>query len=378
MSSIRFARAFSSRANAVKFIANATRPKTVSSTIPFRTLAIPSLNRSYSTQQTQQKEQPEQKSSSGSGRVLFLLGAGLIGAGAGYYFYSAANSSEVSPTIAKETLDYQKIYNQIADILEDNDWDDGSNGPIFLRLAWHAAGTYDKESKTGGSNGATMRFAPESDHGANAGLKHARDKLESVKQKNPAISYSDLWSLAGVVAIQEMGGPTIPWIPGRKDADVATACSPDGRLPDASQGPSHVRDIFYRMGFDDREIVALVGAHALGRCHTDRSGYHGPWTFSPTTFTNSFFKELLDRKWVDKKWKGPKQFVDKESGDLMMLPADMALLQDKNFKVWVEKYAKDEELFCKDFAAAFHKLEELGVPRSGNEKVYHFKPTGEN
>jgi len=211
----------------------------------------------------------------------------------------------------------------------------------------------------------------------NAGLKHARDKLEPIKQKNPEISYSDLWSLAGVTAIQEMGGPTVPWIPGRKDADAGTACSPDGRLPDASKGPPHIRDIFYRMGFDDREIVALVGAHALGRCHPDRSGFQGPWTSSPTMFTNGFFTELLGKKWVHKKWKGPKQFVDKETGELMMLPADMALIQDKNFKPWVEKYAKDEELFFTDFAAAFHKLLELGVPRTGEEKVYRFKRTGE-
>jgi len=200
-----------------------------------------------------------------------------------------------------KNIDYQKIYNQIADVLENNDWDDGSYGPVLVRLAWHAAGTYDKDSKTGGSNGATMRFSPESDHGANAGLKHARDKLESIKQQNPEISYSDLWSLAGVVAIQELGGPTIPWIPGRKDADASTACTPDGRLPDASLGAPHIRETFGRMGFDDREIVALVGAHALGRCHTDRSGYKGPWTSSPTMFTNGFFTELLDKHWVDKK-----------------------------------------------------------------------------
>ena len=52
---------------------------------------------------------------------------------------------------------------------------------VLVRLAWHASGTYDKDTGTGGSNGATMRFAPESNHGANAGLKFARDFLEPVK-----------------------------------------------------------------------------------------------------------------------------------------------------------------------------------------------------
>ena len=51
-----------------------------------------------------------------------------------------------------------------------------------------------------------MRFAPEGDHGANAGLKAARDFLEPVKQKFPWITYSDLWTLAGVASIQEMQG----------------------------------------------------------------------------------------------------------------------------------------------------------------------------
>ncbi|CAG8478952.1 10634_t:CDS:2, partial [Scutellospora calospora] len=361
MSSFRFVRCFSTRARvprASTFVFGSMTPISVS----LRSRVIPSVSRSYTTQTTEKK---------GGSNTLLIIGAGLIAAGAGYYYFTSSEAGLNTFVSTKKELDYQKIYDQIADTLEDNDWDDGSWGPILLRLAWHAAGTYDKNTKTGGSYGATMRFSPESDHDANAGLKAARDKLEIIKKNNPEISYSDLWSLAGVVA----GGPKIPWIPGRKDGEAA-ACSPDGRLPDASQGSSHLRDIFYRMGFDDREIVALAGAHALGRCHKDRSGFDGPWTPSPTMFTNGFYQELLGKKWVEKKWKGPKQYVDKETGELMMLPADLSLIQDKAFKQYVEQYAKDEELFFKDFAAAFHKLEELGVPRTGEEKVYYFKIKG--
>ena len=76
-----------------------------------------------------------------------------------------------------------------------------------------------------------------------------------------------------------MGGPSIPWKPGRTDKSEKSVkpadIPPNGRLPDAAQGAQHVRDVFYRMGFNDREIVALSGAHALGRCHADRSGYLG-------------------------------------------------------------------------------------------------------
>ncbi len=164
-------------------------------------------------------------------------------------------------------------------ILDDND----DIGPTIVRLAWHASGTYDKESGTGGSDGATMRFKPEAEHGANAGLGVARDALEPVKKLFPNISYADIWTLAGAVAIEYMGGPKVTWNPGRRDALTEAACPPDGRLPDADKGQvgktiRHIRDIFYRQGFNDREICALVGAHALGRCHANASGYEGPWT----------------------------------------------------------------------------------------------------
>jgi len=260
--------------------------------------------------------------------------------------------------------DYRAVREDIVRLLESNpDYDDGSYGPLFVRLAWHASGTYDKRDRTGGSNGATMRWSPESDWGANAGLHIARQLLEPIKAKYPGLSYADLWTLAGVVAIEEMGGPKIPWRPGRSDAPSPTATKPlpDGRLPDAAQGQKHVRDIFYRMGFNDQEIVALIGAHALGRCHPDRSGYAGPWTRAPTSFSNEFFRELLENTWTKKRWNGPEQYED-PTGELMMTPADMAVLRDSEFRKWAELYAKDQDAFFRDFAAAFAKLLELGVP----------------
>lgn len=304
--------------------------------------------------------------------------AGSIGLGAGFYYYKngsllgSANETKILTNPKFE--DYQKVYNEIARLLvEKDDYDDGSFGPVLLRLAWHASGTYDQATGTGGSDGATMRFPPESEHGANAGLVVARDFLEPVKEKFPWISYSDLWILAGVAAIQEMQGPVIPWRPGRRDKDIS-ACTPDGRLPDATQGSKHLRDIFGRMGFDDQEIVALSGAHALGRCHTDRSGFEGPWSFSPTILTNEYFRLLLNEKWNVRKWNGPKQYEDKTTKSLMMLPTDMALVADKSFKKWVTKYAEDSDLFFRDFSNVLVKLFELGVPFSEHAERYTFKP----
>eukprot|EP01128_Nolandella_sp_AFSM9_P006098 TRINITY_DN3069_c0_g1_i1.p1 TRINITY_DN3069_c0_g1~~TRINITY_DN3069_c0_g1_i1.p1 ORF type:complete len:388 (+),score=115.62 TRINITY_DN3069_c0_g1_i1:83-1165(+) len=282
--------------------------------------------------------------------VAAAVGAGVVGLSA---FGDEADA-------ASPPVDYDAVRKDIEAILEDPSYDDGSYGPILLRLAWHAAGTYDKSAGNGGSDGATMRFHPESDHGANAGLGVARSHLESIAKKHPGISTADLWSLAGVVAIEAMGGPEIKWRPGRVDKEGATHCTPDGRLPDASQGPQHLRQIFGRMGFSDREIVALSGAHALGRCHSNRSGFDGPWTNSPTFFSNDYYVQLMERKWTARNWNGPLQYED-ETKSLMMLPTDLALVEDPEFRKYVELYQNDEEAFFNDFAKAFTKLQENGV-----------------
>jgi len=90
-----------------------------------------------------------------------------------------------------------------------------------------------------------------------------------------------------------MGGPSIPWKGGRTDFEDDTLLPPRGRLPDASQAHDHLRHIFYRMGFNDQEIVALSGAHNLGRCHVDRSGFEGPWVpGNPARFSNQVSKRF--------------------------------------------------------------------------------------
>jgi cytochrome c peroxidase len=175
---------------------------------------------------------------------------------------------------ADDSVDYKAVSNDIAALIKEHpDW-----GPTFVRLAWHSSGTYDKMSKTGGSYGGTIRFQEELVHGGNAGLAvTAVPWLEPIHEKyNGLISYADLYTLGGVTAIKSMGGPTIPWSHGRMDALSPDAVTPDGRLPNADSGPKgadpsdadHLREIFYRMGFSDQEIVCLSGAHALGRCHT--------------------------------------------------------------------------------------------------------------
>ncbi|XP_010557305.1 PREDICTED: L-ascorbate peroxidase 1, cytosolic [Tarenaya hassleriana] len=213
--------------------------------------------------------------------------------------------------------------------------------PLMLRLAWHSAGTFDHSSKTGGPFG-TMRFAAEQAHGANNGINIALRLLEPIKEQFPTISFADFYQLAGVVAVEVTGGPDVPFHPGREDKP---APPPEGRLPDATKGSDHLRDVFVKqMGLSDQDIVALSGGHTLGRCHKDRSGFEGPWTANPLIFDNSYFKELLSG----------------EKEGLLQLPSDKALLSDPVFRPLVEKYAADEDAFFADYAEAHLKLSELG------------------
>ena len=322
--------------------------------------------------------------------------------------FSAPAATATAPAV----VDYDAVRSELKLLMDNPSWDDGSLAPIFIRLAWHSSGTYDKETGTGGSNGAGMRFADEAADPENAGLDVARAFLEPVKRRFPAISYSDLWILAAYVGIEQTGGPVIPFTPGRTDHadDSYWSRMSYGRLPaaekylcphvagqDAAAGLdasgrvvgweglcTHVRqEVFYRMGFDDREIVALLcGGHVYGRCHPTASGYAGPWVEHPTQFSNEYATDMLEDEWrlVDHSdtWldaqgagelrpaPGKRQYVNKrpdavtDDSNQMMLVSDMVLAWDPAFRAHLERYAEDEAALRADFGAAFKKLTELG------------------
>ncbi|KAJ0021222.1 hypothetical protein Pint_32253 [Pistacia integerrima] len=212
--------------------------------------------------------------------------------------------------------------------------------PLMLRIAWHSAGTFDVKTKTGGPFG-TMKNPAELAHSANNGLDIAVRLLEPIKEQFPILSYGDFYQLAGVVAVEITGGPEVPFHPGREDKPEPP---PEGRLPDATKGSDHLRDVFGTMGLSDQDIVALSGGHTLGRAHKERSGFEGAWTPNPLIFDNSYFKELLDG----------------EKDGLLQLPSDKALLTDPVFRPLVDKYAADEDAFFVDYAEAHLRLSELG------------------
>ena len=108
----------------------------------------------------------------------------------------AENSFFSSPA----PLDLKKVKSDICDAIEAEDskrGDGTSIAPTLVRLAWHASGTYSIFDKTGGSDGATMRFKPECAWGANAGLAGARAFMENITKKHPKLSTADAWTLAG-------------------------------------------------------------------------------------------------------------------------------------------------------------------------------------
>ena len=303
-------------------------------------------------------------------------------------------------------VDYQAVREDLLAMMDNPSHDDGSIGPILIRLAWHSSGTYDKGSKSGGSSGAGMRLDESSEalDPENKGLEVARAFLEPIKKKYPGISYSDLWILAAYVAIEHTEGPYIEFLPGRQDIQDSNLAVPAGRLPQAEFGcngeideqgrmvgwenlANHIRNVFNRMGFSDREIVALLcGGHVYGRCHSSYSGYEGVWVEEPTKFSNEYAADMVEDEWicvsndtlvngkpVDERVrpaKGKRQYVSKNVGShadnlegtpQMMLASDMVLLWDEEFKVHLEKYAEDEKSLKKDFGAAYKKLTENGV-----------------
>lgn len=150
------------------------------------------------------------------------------------------------------------------------------------------------------------------------------------------------------------------------------------------------------MGFSDREIVTLSGAHNLGRCHADRSGFSGAWVNNPTRFSNQYFRLLCNLDWRRARLpSGVEQYqayADDEAeaegeAPLMMLPTDMALMGDEVFVKVVREFAEDKELFFKEFAEVFAKLLELGIVRDAEGRItnsdnvkggYHAAPKKSN
>tara|TARA_B110000003_G_scaffold164889_1_gene164883 strand:+ start:3370 stop:4368 length:999 start_codon:yes stop_codon:yes gene_type:complete len=258
--------------------------------------------------------------------------------------------------------------------------------PIMVRLAWHDAGTFDATAadawpRCGGANGS-IRFDAELAHGANAGLKKALGYAREIVERFPALSHADAIQLCGACAIESAGGPRIPMKYGRKDSDEPAR---EGNLPDAeapfgdgSKTPGeHLRRVFGRLGFDDREIVALSGAHTIGRAFKERSGtteygygvknatkYTGGCPFSPKGDGDGDFGMPGGASWTSCWLKFDNSYFTEGGSDdknLLWLSTDRVLHTDPGFAPHFMRYARDQDAFFFEFAQAFAKLSECGA-----------------
>ena len=293
--------------------------------------------------------------------------------------------------VTKEALEgARKMVDEI--ILEKN------CGPLFVRLAWHDSGTYDAGlegtvdwPKAGGAVGS-IRFEPEINHGANAGLINAVRLLEPVKAANPTVSYADIYQMASARAIELAGGPKLGVRYGRVDASSPEQCSPEGNLPDGNPSgegkfggmggtkptedatpEGHLRKVFHRMGLNDEDIVALSGAHTFGRAYKDRSGEGAEKTkFTDGSTTKQIRADGVEAKfapggssWVPQFLRFDNsyyQVVKDASSDpeLLKLATDRVIFVDPAFKPFAEKFAESQDAFFKSYAASHKKLSELG------------------
>ncbi len=210
-----------------------------------------------------------------------------------------------------KSLDYKALKKDLVKLMTDSqDWwpaDFGHYGPFFIRMAWHAAGTYRIDDGRGGAGRGQQRFAPLNSWPDNVNLDKARRLLWTIKQKyGAAISWADLIILAGNVALETMGfrtfgfgggradvwepdedvnwGDELAWLKddmrfsGDRDLQPPFGATHMGLIYVNPEGPNasgdymaaakDIRATFGRMAMNDEETVALIaGGHTFGKCH---------------------------------------------------------------------------------------------------------------
>ena len=208
-----------------------------------------------------------------------------------------------------KSLDLEALKKDLHALMTDSqEWwpaDFGHYGPLFIRMAWHSAGTYRTSDGRGGGGNGTQRFAPLNSWPDNVNLDKARRLLWPIKQKyGKKISWADLMILAGNIALESMGFKTFGFAGGRADvwepdevywgpekkwlADERYSgerqlenplaavqmgliyVNPEGPNgnPDPVAAAKDIRETFARMAMNDEETVALIaGGHTFGKCH---------------------------------------------------------------------------------------------------------------
>jgi catalase-peroxidase len=255
--------------------------------------------------------------------------------------------------------------------------DYGHYGPLFIRMAWHSAGTYRVTDGRGGAGFGTQRFAPLNSWPDNANLDKARLLLWPIKKKyGKKLSWADLMILTGNCALESMGlqpfgfaggradvweaaediywGSEKEWLTdtrytGNRELESPLAAVQMGLIYVNPEGPNghpdplgsarDIRETFGRMAMNDYETVALIaGGHTFGKTHgaadpgehsygtgnagyTITSGLEGAWTTTPTRWSNNFFENLFGYDWeLTKGPGGANQWKPKDEAGAGLIP----------------------------------------------------------
>ncbi|MDU5729934.1 MAG: catalase/peroxidase HPI [Citrobacter freundii] len=314
-------------------------------------------------------------------------------------------------------LDYSALKGDLRALLSESqpwwpaDW--GTYAGLFIRMAWHGAGTYRSIDGRGGAGRGQQRFAPLNSWPDNVSLDKARRLLWPIKQKyGQKISWADLFILAG-------WGDEKAWLTHRHPEELAKAplgATEMGLIYVNPEGPDHsgeplsaaaaIRATFGNMGMNDEETVALIGGgHTLGKTHgaapashvgadpesapieaqglgwassygsgagadAITSGLEVVWTQTPTQWSNYFFENLFKYEWVQTRSPaGAIQFEAVDAPEIIpdpfdpskkrkptMLVTDLTLRFDPEFEKISRRFLNDPQAFNEAFARAWFKL----------------------
>jgi L-ascorbate peroxidase len=220
---------------------------------------------------------------------------------------------------------------------------------LWIRAAFHDAGTWDPTDRSGGADSSLLSFL---DDPENAGLS---DSVAPKFMQNPRVNMtrSDMIALAGQISVSHCGGPNMTFEAGRQDARIPV--SPRGRIPPGDAKLADFKARFRLMGWTNEDIVALVtGSHTMGGIHGKNTPSltnepFVPFDDTPGIFDNNVFQQTL-------KGRCP-------------VPMDCEIANDPELRPIVMKYASDQKAFFDQYAVSFKKLtgqtrSKLGSPQN--------------
>eukprot|EP00937_MAST-01D_sp_MAST-1D-sp2_P004428 g4428.t1 len=238
---------------------------------------------------------------------------------------------------------------------------------VFARLAWRCAATFRVSDYLGGCNGARIRHAPEKDWPVNAELDKALALLQPIKAAadaeyaagtGGALSWADLIALAGTVALEQAGAPSMPFCGGRTDAADGVGSQYLARSALPIETADQLVGAAKLMNLTAREYTALHGRFAVGNMRLEVDGFNGTRTATPTRLSNAYFRTLLDETWHNFTWADARAKPQYKAWGkaLYMTPVDLLVRTHPATQAVAQAYASDEKLFLSEFAAAWTKV----------------------